>query len=277
MEGTTTPEGAFQPTLPLRGATRRANAIGVSPVNRFNPRSPCGERPKYHHRSARPFRFNPRSPCGERPAPVVRRVSPFWFQPTLPLRGATYTLWDLLYSQLVFQPTLPLRGATRRRGRRPRRWSFNPRSPCGERPTSLIRCMTLVTFQPTLPLRGATERRGRFRVFYPFQPTLPLRGATSTVGVIADRAARFQPTLPLRGATGVRRRIRGSASGFNPRSPCGERRSRASAIRPWPMCFNPRSPCGERLVFSRWNFRTAPFQPTLPLRGATLSTPFPLS
>ena len=55
----------FQPTLPLRGATRPRR----SPPRfraRFNPRSPCGERPCGACPPSAPCRFNPRSPCGER-------------------------------------------------------------------------------------------------------------------------------------------------------------------------------------------------------------------
>ena len=58
----------FQPTLPLRGATRGRPARPGWP--------PC---------------FNPRSPCGERPCTMCLSAC-FWaFQPTLPLRGATAT------------------------------------------------------------------------------------------------------------------------------------------------------------------------------------------
>ena len=56
----------FQPTLPMRGATRSPCTLG-SPRSYFNPRSPCGERQAL---------FRSRSP----PQP---------FQPTLPMRGAT--------------------------------------------------------------------------------------------------------------------------------------------------------------------------------------------
>ena len=80
---------SFQSTLPVRGATSRARPADGS-RERFNPRSPCGER---HRQPARAGlnhvvsihapragsdradrvdqihdpRFNPRSPCGERP------------------------------------------------------------------------------------------------------------------------------------------------------------------------------------------------------------------
>ena len=59
------PARAFQPTLPMRGATLEKKCCGFAVTN-FNPRSPCGERPA--RSSIPPMRnyFNPRSPCGER-------------------------------------------------------------------------------------------------------------------------------------------------------------------------------------------------------------------
>ena len=145
----------FQPTLPLRGATRVAGRVDADHF-RFNPRSPCGERPAPVVRRVSPFCFNPRSPCGERRdwLPLPGLVScPFQptlplrgatkpecftvagdgFQPTLPLRGATLVRFDNS-SAKKFQPTLPLRGATVRHGDMPASdIGFNPRSPCGER------------------------------------------------------------------------------------------------------------------------------------------------
>ena len=77
----------FQPTLPLRGATRMRRACAPSP------------------------RFNPRSPCGERRMRAMLVIDGLMFQPTLPLRGATMSA-SLAGSYSLFQPTLPLRGAT---------------------------------------------------------------------------------------------------------------------------------------------------------------------
>ena len=56
----------FLSTLSLRRATRHPPQGGLtSPY--FYPRSPCGERPSYHHnrKTTKPY-FYPRSPCGER-------------------------------------------------------------------------------------------------------------------------------------------------------------------------------------------------------------------
>ena len=79
------------------------------------------------------------------------------FQSTLPLRGATGSLFNGL-DKLLFQSTLPLRGATRG-------WipvpggltDFNPRSPYGERLIGPPFGYLFYKFQSTLPLRGATR------------------------------------------------------------------------------------------------------------------------
>ena len=56
----------------------------------FNPRSPCGERPKDAAVAAQSAAdFNPRSPCGERPVSTRGMSVPSVFQSTLSLRRAT--------------------------------------------------------------------------------------------------------------------------------------------------------------------------------------------
>ena len=122
----------FQPTLPLRGATRDARRV-LRHVG-FNPRSPCGERPAARRPARSRLCFNPRSPCGERLTSDTSLPHSSEFQPTLPLRGATHLShgvgvdsvvsthaplagsdyrknWDIVMAA-QFQPTLPLRGAT---------------------------------------------------------------------------------------------------------------------------------------------------------------------
>ena len=122
----------FQPTRPLRGATRTPiklrdcflisthaplagrdrSSIKVTINKRdFNPRAPCGARPRHIQRFARAFYFNPRAPCGARRLPRRLTASSATFQPTRPLRGATpsHSL-SLLHC-----------------------YDFNPRAPCGAR------------------------------------------------------------------------------------------------------------------------------------------------
>ena len=79
----------FQPTLPLRGATRASR-----------------------HRSPHPQCFNPRSPCGERPDELQRCGLVGQVSTHAPLAGSDMKLGDTPSLFLAFQPTLPLRGAT---------------------------------------------------------------------------------------------------------------------------------------------------------------------
>ena len=78
----------FQSTLPVRGATRFRAAVDTAGID-FNPRSPCGERPKI---------------VSSGPAAAI-------FQSTLPVRGATGTC-TCSRQVPIFQSTLPVRGAT---------------------------------------------------------------------------------------------------------------------------------------------------------------------
>ena len=79
---------------------------------------------------------------------------------------------------------------------------FNPRSPCGERPTAVLRVHNLYRyFNPRSP---CGERRWAWRSIsckIGFQSALPLRGATWLVSKDAAPFQLFQSALPLRGAT----------------------------------------------------------------------------
>ena len=81
----------FQPTLPLRGAT--SSLVNFSPrTSEFQPTLPLrGATSARRSRRCASTRFNPRSPCGERPGLQLRQNLIWVFQPTLPLRGATAT------------------------------------------------------------------------------------------------------------------------------------------------------------------------------------------
>ena len=124
---------AFQPTLPLRGATWTGAAhyytVGVSTHAPLAGSDDAGQ-------------LRDLAQAVSTHAPLAgsdnRCAAASWdgdqFQPTLPLRGATSSGFERPTSFAVFQPTLPLRGATvPRDGSRPHGLRFNPRSPCGER------------------------------------------------------------------------------------------------------------------------------------------------
>ena len=209
LRGATTPTDPtavgtwFQPTPPLRGATPDEPDLLVDPSvsthaplagsdfrprrrghrrRCFNPRSPCGERPRRYGRRIRSTGFNPRSPCGERRR--SRRTcatSTCAFNPRSPC-GERQSLATLISPTPVFQPTLPLRGATERRIARffqSLGYRFNPRSSCGERH------------------HHVHHRQGRGHV----STHAPLAGSDIMAATGLGCSVEFQPTLPLRGAT----------------------------------------------------------------------------
>ena len=101
------------------------------------------------------------------------------FQSTLLMRGATRRKTQACW-YTVFQSTLLMRGATRRTisSRSSRRWHFNPRSSCEERPADAAERAGVMNFNP----RSSCEERrlpahNLFR-FPEFQSTLLMRGAT---------------------------------------------------------------------------------------------------
>ena len=82
-----------------------------------------------------PGRFNPRTPCGVRPDRMTPGSTPDTFQSTHSLRSATQDLLEHFISSIVSIHAL-LAECDMRQGtpqRHPGR--FNPRTPCGVRPT----------------------------------------------------------------------------------------------------------------------------------------------
>ena len=199
-------DGYFSDTVeisihaPLAGCDGHLRPVRAS-VDHFNPRTPCGVRPR-----------RTSTPCG------VSR-----FQSTHPLRGAT--LDDSHYnSTSAFQSTHPLRGATRRRiGGVGRQMHFNPRTPCGVRRGAyvdydavwfisihapLAGCdgreasarRSTAEFQSTHPLRGATRLSARYSRLMAISIHAPLAGCDAGEMTFED-VRTFQSTHPLRGAT----------------------------------------------------------------------------
>ena len=79
---------AFQPTLPLRGAT--AEEVHDEGMWEFQPTLPLrGATAEISKKQPISESFNPRSPCGERHKFLEDMRYFKVFQPTLPLRGAT--------------------------------------------------------------------------------------------------------------------------------------------------------------------------------------------
>ena len=145
----------------------------------FNPRSPCGERPRHCTRAAhRYLHFNPRSPCGERQQRKHRKNHQQTISIHAPRVGS-----DTGTSQPVHNPV-----------------HFNPRSPCGERRNFLLSACANLLFQSTLPVWGATTYKKYDWTWQTFQSTLPVWGATMLT-IFSAQKKTFQSTLPVWGAT----------------------------------------------------------------------------
>ena len=82
-------QARFQSTHPVWGATRCIVMHNLI-IDDFNPRTPCGVRPKRQQRKVLYWDyFNPRTPCGVRPNAQVVTGAKAVFQSTHPVWGAT--------------------------------------------------------------------------------------------------------------------------------------------------------------------------------------------
>ena len=150
---------------------------------------------------------------------------------------------------------------------------FNPRAPCGARPSALVFDAFGVRISTHAPLAGRDWE------------DITTKALTS----------QFQPTRPLRGATHHLPGAQAVHLYFNPRAPCGARplgvtiyyllgkisthaplagRDTVVSPRLTPVSyFNPRAPCGARPRRPAAVMSLLIFQPTRPLRGATAPRP----
>ena len=151
---------------------------------------------------------------------------------------------------------------------------FNPRAPCGARPSFVTDIDAKhLHFNPRAPC-GA---RLHYRLGLAFGDGISIHAphagrdrevsATSVsmvlISIHAPHAGRdpqganirhgnasFQSTRPMRGATKKNQKYLYHHSHFNPRAPCGARRV-YKFVKDWlPWYFNPRAPCGARLQVS---------------------------
>ena len=194
----------------------------------------------------RSFNFNPRSPCGERRCiHILSCIQGTYFNPRSPC-GERRTASSMSWPDSPFQPTLPVRGATMIEEMERLNKKISTHAPrAGSDPHSCRAPSSCPHFNPRSP---CGERRG--------------------ISAIYSASSRFQPTLPVRGATHAEWTARSTRciSTHAPRAGSDPKRCGRSSA---PSYFNPRSPCGERLSRYFFNISPPPFQPTLPVRGAT--------
>ena len=212
----------FQSTLPVWGATW-ALVIPTMPGVYFNPRSPCGERPK------------PLSPSSAHTK----------FQSTLPVWGATLCISGRRYV-FVISIHAPRVGSDGQVDIFPVRIrNFNPRSPCGERPIPSRPAPPQKTyFNPRSPCGErlpARRRRTRGNYFNPRSPCgerlanpgsyYPWMGISihaprvGSDGLAAENGVVLNISIhaPRVGSDPQYLQKPPEAADFNPRSPCGER------------------------------------------------------
>ena len=145
--------------------------------------------------------------------------------------------------------------------------NFNPRAPCGARPSKSTKAITASTFQSTRPVRGATLKPITANMIVEFQSTRPVRGATTPgkpptlypdISIHAPRAGRDNS-----GSSGWQ-----LADDFNPRAPCGAR-PRFTWPAGYDTTFQSTRPVRGATLLSVLVYLIIIFQSTRPVRGAT--------
>ncbi len=215
----------FQSTLPVRGATVQRQGDGAV-GEYFNPRSPCGERRRTRRCQRSTARISIHAPRAGSDHRQARPASRQW----------------------IFQSTLPVRGATLPRlygGRRD--FYFNPRSPCGERPSQLSGVTSLVMISIHAPRAGSD-------------------GWSCTV----DAEIYISIHAPRAGSDRGRSPDECLNMNFNPRSPCGERHVTGIQL-PKGLGISIHAPrAGSDDNGGAIQPAADIFQSTLPVRGATV-------
>ena len=108
--------------------------------------------------------------------------------------------------------------------------SFNPRTPCGVRPSWERVSGPERGFQSTHSLRSATHHPLRHMLSIKrFNPRTPC-GVRLLPSVFSMSGSGFQSTHSLRSATFVRLRTPRSVRRFNPRTPCGVRQAELARV-----------------------------------------------
>ena len=149
------------------------------------------------------FYFNPRSPHGERRGNLRHVLELIEFQSTLPARGATCGLLEVLGIQPI-SIHAPRTGSDKQAENTCRELiNFNPRSPHGERHKTHNSALTGLHISIHAPRTGSDLRViGIFARAGHFNPRSPHGERLFTLSIFRSILA-FQSTLPARGATFV--------------------------------------------------------------------------
>ena len=175
--------------------------------------------------------FNPRTPCGVRPGGGVMQGAEAIISIHAPLAGCDRGLAWIALRWAAFQSTHPLRGATLEAALDAAVFTdFNPRTPCGVRPTVGRILKSSKGFQSTHPLRGATAGVRHQGVGAEISIHAPLAGCDPVLGA-GHHGHPISIHAPLAGCDPCRRSCRIPSPYFNPRTPCGVRPGHAARVR----------------------------------------------
>ena len=138
----------------------------------------------------------------------------------------------------------------------------------GSDTTSIRPMAACPNFNSRSPCRERPLVAGKEMLLLLFQSTLPMRGATmGTVPAVPGRL--ISTHAPHAGSDSNHRELVSGGAYFNPRSPCGERHTLYGTINTVRK-FQPTLPMRGATVIRGVEKFAIKFQPTLPMRGATL-------
>ena len=141
--------------------------------------------------------FNPRTPCGVRPRPAARSRGTDYISIHAPRAGCDREQLRAKKHLANFNPRTPC-GVRLTRGNEPERIShFNPRTPCGVRhdqPQTVCPCQS--KFQSTHPMRGATELITADDQTETISIHAPHAGCDAGAAMAGETMAYFNPRTP---------------------------------------------------------------------------------
>ena len=146
---------------------------------------------------------------------------------------------------------------------------FNPRAPCGARLKPVMRTAGVTYFNPRAPCGARHIDNGLGCTFDDFNPRAPCGARPQPYLTHSRKNSPFQPTRPLRGATLSVSKF-ATLKRISTHAPLAGRDHNIAETPTLSKNFNPRAPCGARLLIRNTGLARHAFQPTRPLRGATV-------
>ena len=194
------PQAGFQPTRPLRGATRAARHAAAYSI--ISTHAPLAGRDPVECSSSDADGISTHAPLAGRDRRArVDDGKPRLISTHAPLAGR-----DLQCR------TIPASGR-----------DFNPRAPCGARQDLCLSVLAQLNFNPRAPCGARQCGFGTNYYQFNISTHAPLAGRDARWSTAPKAKAVFQPTRPLRGATANPTLSHTCHPYFNPRAPCGAR------------------------------------------------------